>query len=101
MLQGAKVLEDRELRFRLRQVTVDPAEPASTVVIKYTGVLGTPEWMDIERGSVIGFNNFVRGVEVKQTSSRSCATYGRTHPLLRIRQGAENQAKSATCGISM
>lgn len=37
-----------------------PERQAFQSVIKYTGACSAPEWMDIEQGSVFGFNDFCK-----------------------------------------
>ena len=61
-LQGTKVLEDREVRFNLCYTTEGtPQRQALSAVFKYTGARSTPEWIDIERGSVFRFSDFFGG----------------------------------------
>ena len=56
VLQGTKVLEDREVRHWFRVSTKGaPPQDASTEIIKYTGALASPEWEDIEPGRVFNF----------------------------------------------
>jgi hypothetical protein len=92
-LQGERVLEDREVRQPFVYVTEGaPQRQAVQSVIKYTGTLSIPEWMDIEQGSVFDFSSFARGTQVKQTSSRHCAIFRQISLLLRIRHSMEPQA---------
>ena len=68
-LQGAKVLEDRELRYHLTEVTKGtPRKPISLEVTKYTGTGNAPEWTDIEPGNMFSSENVVRGAQVEQIS---------------------------------
>ena len=101
-LQGTKVLEDREVRTTFRFVNYDaPEEQASMPILRYTGTHSSPEWTDIERGSVFSFDNFVRGTQVKQTNSRHCAMYRQTSLRLRTKQNPDPQAGNVTHGNSM
>ena len=62
------------MRFTFCFVTYDaPEQQASTPVLRYTGTRKSPEWMDIERGSVFSFNNFVRDTQAGQINSGHCA----------------------------
>ena len=56
VLQGTKVLEDHEIRHTLC-VTAQgsPPQRASPKIIKYTGNLTFPEWVDAEPGRVFSF----------------------------------------------
>ena len=53
-LQGTKVLEDREIRLPLFYAP-ECASPqkASLRIVKYTGSLVSPEWVDVEEGAVL------------------------------------------------
>ena len=64
--QGTEILGDREVRSSFLSVT-DGAPQRQVVqsIIKYTGTLSIPEWMDIERGSVLIFSDFAKGTQVK------------------------------------
>ena len=63
-LQGTKVLENREVRFQLTDITGGaPQRQALSSVLKYTGAHSSPEWMDIEPGSLSSFNDFTRGLK--------------------------------------
>ena len=63
VLQGTKVLEDREIRRSFCYVTEGtPRQYAPQSIIKYTGTRSVPQWMDIERGDVLSFSNNLRGV---------------------------------------
>ena len=102
VLQGTRVLKDREVRHNLCYVTEGaPRKQALHSILKYTGTSETPGWTDTEPGSVFSFNGPMRGTQVKQTSSRRCAIYKRTSPLLRVRQCAKRMARCATRGVSM
>ena len=97
--QGTKVLEDREIRSRFWYVAEGaPQQQAYQSILKYTGTNSAPEWMDTEPGSVFCFNNFSKGVQAKQASTRHCVVYGRTFPPLLIRPSAEEMALCTTCG---
>jgi hypothetical protein len=101
-LQGDRVLEDREVRQPFVYVTEGaPQRRAAQSIIKYTGKLRTPEWMDIEQGSVPVFNDFTKGTQVKKKSSRYCVVYRQTSPLLHTRQGMNIRAQRPTHGASM
>jgi hypothetical protein len=99
-LQGTRVLEDREIRRPLIYVTGGaPQRQVVSSVIKYTGTLSIPQWMDIEQGSVLGFQHLCEGhSRQEQTSSRYCAMFGQTSLLLRIKQGKESQAGRTISG---
>ena len=61
-LQGTRVLEDREIRQPLIYVTRGaPQRQVVSPVIKYTGTLRAPQWMDIEQGSVLSFQHLCEG----------------------------------------
>ena len=63
-LQGTKVRENREVRFHLSYITEGaPQRQALSSVLKYTGAHSSPEWMDIEPGSMPSFNDFTRGLK--------------------------------------
>ena len=95
-------MEDKEVRFSFSYVTEDaPQQHASPSIVKYTGMSSAPGWTDINQGSVFNFNDFVRGAQAKQTSSRRCALYEPISPLLRTRQSAGKQARYAIRGVSM
>ena len=67
IMQGTKVLKDREIRHAYCQVYENaPPQHISAEVIKYTGALVSPEWRDIEKGIVHGF----RWYFLKSTHSR-------------------------------
>ena len=56
VLQGTKILEDREVRHKRCAVTKHaPQEHTSTRIIKYTGDLASPQWKDVEPGRVFSF----------------------------------------------
>ena len=62
-LQGTRVLEDQEIRQGFSYTSKGaPRQQAVRSVIRYTGTLRAPEWMDIEPGSVTIFNSFARGI---------------------------------------
>ncbi|KAF9652080.1 hypothetical protein BDM02DRAFT_364519 [Thelephora ganbajun] len=47
--RGTKVLEDREIRYRLRILSEGtPPQHAWSAIVKYTGSLAAPEWRDVE-----------------------------------------------------
>ena len=101
-LQGTKVLEDREIRFSLHLITDNaPQERTFESVYKYTGRRSAPEWMDVERGNGFGFHDFVKGAQIKQTSSRHCAIFRQTSLLPRIRHCGEEQGIHTTRGNLM
>ena len=53
VLQGTKVLKDKEVRFGLSYTTEDtPQQHASPSVLKYTGTSSSPGWTDIDQGSI-------------------------------------------------
>jgi len=55
-LKDTKVLEDREIRQHFCIITEgSPQQSASPAITKYTGVLVTPEWKDMEPGRVFSF----------------------------------------------
>ena len=86
VLQGTKVLEDREVRRVFCNTTEGVLDKqAFQSVVKYTGANNNPQWMDIEQGSVSGFSDLVSGTKVKQKSSRRCAVYKQISLLLRIK----------------
>ena len=52
--QGDKVLKDQEVRAGFCYVSYDaPRQQAFEAVLRYTGTLRPPEWMDVEQGSVL------------------------------------------------
>jgi len=56
VLQGTKVLEDREIRHSFYMTSEDiPPQHVFSRVVKYTGTLATPEWDDVEEGRVFSF----------------------------------------------
>ena len=103
VLQGTKVLEDKEVRFSLSYTTEDtPQQHASPSVLKYTGTSSSPEWTDdVDQGSVFSFNNIVKGAQTKQTSSRRYVLYEPTSPPLRIKQSGGTRARYTTPGTLM
>ena len=102
VLQGTKVLEDEELRLSLSYATEDtPHQHASPSVLRYTGTSSSPEWTDVDQGSVFAFNNTVKGAQSKQTSLRRCVLDELISPLFRIRQSAARQARYTILGTSI
>jgi len=67
-LQGTKVLEDREIRFRLCWMSEDvPPRHISQRIVKYTGTSTSPEWEDAEPGRVFSFPRyFVKALKAKR-----------------------------------
>ena len=52
-LQGTKILEDREVRHSFCvSAKGAPPQHGTARIIKYTGALASPEWKDVEPGSV-------------------------------------------------
>ena len=102
VLQGTKVLEDKEVRFSLNYTTEDaPRQHASPSVLKYTGTSSSPEWTDIDQGGVFSFNNIVKSAQAKQTSSRRCVLHELISPLFHIRQSVATQARYTILGTSI
>ena len=88
ILQGTKVLEDREIRHSFHCTWEDtPPQHISVRIAKYTGALAAPQWEDVEEGRV--FNSpwyLVKALRARQTSSKRCAMSRPTSPPLRIHQ---------------
>ena len=52
-LQGNRILKDREIRRRFSAPAEGaPPQSCAAEIVKYTGTLATPEWVDVEPGSV-------------------------------------------------
>ena len=68
ILQGTKVLEDREIRHDFIWPSEDaPAQHVSPKVVKYTGTLVAPQWEDIEQGILFSFPwYFVKSAQVQE-----------------------------------
>ena len=56
VLQGTRILEEREIRCELCMVDEDaPPQHTNSRFVKYTGDLASPVWEDAEPGRVFGF----------------------------------------------
>ena len=54
--QGTKVLEDREIRHDFCELSEGaPPQAVSPRISKYIGSLVSPEWIDVEEGTVLPF----------------------------------------------